>query len=174
MNWLAKIFGSTAQRKQNASSTSPHVEALKVSSYLSESAIAFFPAGPSKQQILGKLIGSLDLGDPNLALKAILAREDAGGTVIAPGIALPHARVPGVTTIKAALGISPSGVVEARLSTPISIFFLFLAPSDNMKEHLAFLAAVSSLLHSKGTVSALSTAENPRAALEIIRQAERL
>src|SRR2546423_994204 len=82
---------------------------IKVSDFLTEKSIAFFPAGPSKRQIFGSLIGSLDLPDRGEALKAILAREEAGSTVIAPGIALPHARITGITKIEAALGLCPDG-----------------------------------------------------------------
>jgi nitrogen PTS system EIIA component len=168
LRWIKTIFGSSKTMGTPSSVAVP----LKVSDYLAENAIAFFPAGPSKQQIIGKLIGSLDLKDPNQALKAILAREEAGTTVIAPGIGLPHARIPKLSRISAALGISPSGVVEARVSDPIAIFFLFLAPAENMKEHLAFLAAVSSLLQTKGIVETLKNAQSPKAVLEIIRHAE--
>src|SRR5436853_2695359 len=104
---------------------------LRVSDYLTDKTIAFFPAGPSKQQVLGNLIGSLDLPDPGTALKSILAREEAGSTLIAPGIALPHARIMGISKIKAALGICPSGIhYSATEETPVKLMMLFLGPAD--------------------------------------------
>src|ERR1700682_4267604 len=110
MEWLDKL------KKKNKTSTS---RALKVSDYLNPKNISFFHAGPSKKQVLGNLIGALDLSDPNAALNAILAREEVGTTVIAPGLALPHARILGITRIIAALGICPTGVVEAHVQGPI-------------------------------------------------------
>src|SRR5205085_2664474 len=105
-----------------------------------------FPAGPSKRQVFGSLIGSLDLPDPGAALKAITAREEAGSTVIAPGLALPHARITGIHTIKAAMGICPTGIQYSHAATaPVRLLMLFLGPAENMREHLAFLASVSAL-----------------------------
>src|SRR6266404_2228145 len=117
-----------------------------ISSYLSDQRILFFPAGPSKRQVIGSLIAALDLKDPTAAIKAILAREEQGSTIIAPGLALPHARVEGITRIEAAVGICPSGVHDPHSGgEPIRVYVLFLGPPDNMKEHLLFLANVSTL-----------------------------
>jgi len=62
---------------------------LRVSDLLTEGHIVFFPAGAPKPQVFEKLIETLKLPDPPLALKAILDRELWGSTLIAPGLALP-------------------------------------------------------------------------------------
>jgi len=147
---------------------------IKVSDYLSEKNIAFFSAGPSKHQALGNLIGALDLPDPGAAMKAILAREEAGSTVIAPRLALPHARLMGLKKIVAALGICPSGVLyPAPEGGPIYVIMLFLGPAENMREHLAFLAGVSSLFQTEGLIDALTQLITPQAVLEKIREIEK-
>ena len=66
-----------------------------------------------------------------------------------PAIALPHARIQGISTIKAALGIYPEGYESRTDGTRIYLILLFLGPADNMREHLAFLAAVSGLFQKK-------------------------
>src|SRR3979411_2311208 len=99
-------------KKKTASQGGDPARIIRVSDFLSENNVLFFPAGPSKQQVFGSLIGSLDLPDPTVALKAILSREEAGSTGIAPGLALPHARIQGISRIAAALGICPTGVVD--------------------------------------------------------------
>jgi len=175
MGWIDKLTGkkpAVSASAQGAGKPSPKI--LKVSDYISTKNIAFFPAGPSKKQVLGNLIGSLDLPDPSAALTAILAREEAGSTVIGPGLALPHARLAGISRIAAAVGICPTGVVEPRLDGgPIKLFVLFLGPADNMKEHLAFLASVSALFQVEGLVDALTQLNSPDAVLEKIRQTEK-
>lgn len=173
MDWLDKFKKKPQNAPSGAKSTLPP-KILKVSDFLTAKNIAFFPAGPSKQQVLGNLIGSLDLPDPNAALKAILAREDAGSTVIAPGLALPHARIPGIPRISAAIGICPTGVVDSVAGGAHTyIFVLFLGPAENMKEHLAFLASVSALFQSEGLIDALVQLTTPEAVLDRIRQAEK-
>lgn len=173
MAWLDKLKKKPQNTSQGAKSQLPP-KVLKVSDFLTVKNIAFFPAGPSKQQVLGNLIGSLDLPDPSAALKAIMAREDAGSTVIAPGLALPHARIPGIARISAAIGICPTGVVDSRAEGGHTyIFVLFLGPAENMKEHLAFLASVSALFQSEGLIASLTQLTTPEAVLDRIRQAEK-
>src|SRR5262245_59107 len=98
-------------RKSDSSASLP---ATRISDYLSEKTICFFPAGPSKQQVFGQLLASLDLTDTSAALKAILAREESASTIIFPGFALPHARLSGLPKLQAALGLCPGGVIDVR------------------------------------------------------------
>lgn len=155
-------------------STEPKKEPkIRVSHFLNERAISIFSAGPSKQQVLGQLLASLDLTDPSAALKAILAREEAGSTVVSPGFALPHARIPGLAKLQAALAICPAGVIDPRAhSEPIKFYLLFLGRSENMKEHLGFLSAVSTLFQNPAFLDQLVTVTTPADALRLIRDAE--
>jgi len=146
---------------------------IRISDFLSEKTIAFFPSAPSKRQVFGHLIGLLDLPDPNAALNAILSREETGLTVIAPGLAVPHARVPGLTRLKAAIGICPEGVIDRRTDLgPVKLYVLFLGNPDDMTQHLAFLARVSSLFETEAFRDQLINAGSPAAALKILNNAE--
>jgi len=145
-----------------------------VSSYLTEKRIVFYPAGPSKRQVLGNLIGTLDLADPSAAIRAILVREEKGSTIIAPGLALPHARLDGLSKIEAAIGICPTGVTDPHDGgTPIRVYVLFLGPADDMKEHLSFLSSASALFQQKGFLDKLTKLASPQGVLHAIRQAEK-
>jgi len=135
---------------------------LRVSDFLKEKNILFFPADLPKPQLFETLIGTLKVPDPALALKAIVDRELWGSTTIAPGLALPHARIPGIKRIVAAMGICPS-----------QIFLLFLGPPHNTQEHLAFLASVSSLFQTKGFLDMLVQLKTPESALAQIRNLEK-
>jgi PTS system nitrogen regulatory IIA component len=138
---------------------------LRISDFLKDENVIFFPAGLSKQQIFEKLIATLKLPDAGLALKAILDRELWGSTVIAPGLALPHARIPGITRIAAALGIG------SKEKSP-QIVLLFLGPLNNPQEHLAFLASVSALFQTTGFLDTLAQLTTPEAVLTKIRDLE--
>ena len=167
MKWLKKLT-KTAPKKTVAKAKVP-----SVSSYLKEQRIVFFPAGPSKRQVLGNLIGTLDLKDPSSALKAILSREEMGSTIIAPGFALPHARLEGLSKIEAAIGICPSGVTDPHgRGIPIRVYVLFLGPVDNMKDYLSFLASVAALFQKKGFLDKLTKLASPQGVLHAIRHAE--
>jgi PTS system nitrogen regulatory IIA component len=162
-------------KKLTESPKSPvHAKIPSVSSYLSDKRIVFFTSGPSKRQVLGSLIGTLDLSDPTAAINAIFSREEIGSTVISPGLALPHARLEGLKRIEAAIGVCPSGVHDPHDGgTPIKVFVLFLGPADNMKEHLSFLSSVAALFQKEGFVDELSRLASPQGVLHAIRQAEK-
>ena len=174
MEWFKKLTNKSGSSAKPAADQSTHAaKTVKVSDFLSEKNIFILPAGPSKQQVFGKLIGSFDLPDPSAALKAILAREEMGSTIIEPGLALPHARISGIPHVVAAVGICPTGVVDHRSGgAPINVFVLFLGPSDNMKENLAFLASVSALFQKEGLLSQLVQLTTPHAVMDAIRHAE--
>ena len=155
-----------------ATATPPAPAVLKVADFLTPARICFLPDGQTKSQILGTLIAALKLKDSATALNAILAREGSGGTVIAPGLALPHARIPGLTSIEAVIGLTPAGVSDGVSPDPIKVFVLFLAPSDNMRQHLAFLASVSALFQTPDLIPSLVALSEPENVLMQIRQAE--
>ena len=150
----------------------PRVWVAPVSNRISEKAVHFFPAGTSLQQVFKSLISSLDLPDPEAVLKAVQAREETGATVIAPGLAIPHARMAGLPSIVAAVGICPSGVAHPS-EEPLRLFVLFLSPQEKMHDHLAFLAALSSLLQVDGLIESLGQLSSAADVLEKIRQAEK-
>jgi mannitol/fructose-specific phosphotransferase system IIA component (Ntr-type) len=160
-------------KKQPVAAEGGVPKAVRVSDFLNDKTIAFFPAGPSKRQVFGNLIGTLGLSDPGEALKAILAREEAGSTVISPDMALPHARIAGLNTIKASLGICPGGIEYTRIGgDKVRLVVLFFGPAENMRLHLAFLAQVSALFQNQAVCEALIKVDSPGAALKVIRDAE--
>src|SRR6185295_11654665 len=97
------------KKKENSSQKQPDPslpgKILRVSEFLKETNIRFLAAGTPEDAVIAELISTLNVPDPALAKSNILQREKAGSTVIAPGIAIPHARVTGLSGIQAALGI---------------------------------------------------------------------
>jgi mannitol/fructose-specific phosphotransferase system IIA component (Ntr-type) len=154
--------------------TAPTPKTIRISDFIQEKSIAFFPSGPSKRQVFGNLIGSLDLDDPGAALKSIMAREEAGSTVITSGVALPHARLSGLTNIRAAIGICPTGIEYSRREGDlVQLVVLFVGPAENMRLHLAFLAQVAALFQKQDFCGNLLKSMSASAALKIIRDAEK-
>jgi len=174
MGWFGNI------RKAIQKDTGPTVipaaslaKVIKVSDYLSEQSVTFFPPGISKEELLGRLVATLGLPDSSQALKAILDREAAGTTVIAPGVAVPHARVQGVPQLVASLGFCLAGVPEPGSDVPTQLFFLFVSSTGEMKEHLGFLASVASLFQTDGFASSLLQLTTTQMVLSKIRDAEK-
>lgn len=97
-------------------------------------------------------------------LEALLEREALGSTGLGSGVAVPHARLEGVSRVTA---------VFVRLDTPVAygsvddrpvdlLFALFAPPSDGA-EHLRALAAVSRALRSPEMREQLRQARTPDA-----------
>jgi len=71
--------------------------------------------------------------------RSIREREEAGGILIRPNVAIPHVTVDGIHGALASLGIQESRVPQ----TLPNFWLLFISGSDYIKEHLAFLRTVA-------------------------------
>ncbi len=107
-------------------------------------------------------------------LRALHEREQLFSTGIGDGVALPHARnalvglvdKPVIVFGRHTSGI-PYGAVDGA---PARLFFLLVAPT--VTQHLAVLARISRLLRDPEIRQNLLTAESPKKALALIRDAE--
>ena len=169
MNWFGDKKKTTVIQPESSKSIAP-AKALFISDYLNENRIGFFTKEHTGRHIFEKLIGSLAFADQKSAVEAIQAREAAGPTVIAPGIAMPHARMDGLSTIEAAFGIHND---DGAASDAARLYLLFLGPKKNMKLHLDFLASASSLFMSEGLCENLLQTRTPDAVMSHIRAAEK-
>ncbi|MDE2291090.1 MAG: PTS sugar transporter subunit IIA, partial [Elusimicrobia bacterium] len=136
-------------------------------------AVLISPRRLTREEAFRELIGRLDAPDPGGALALILEREKAGSTLIGSGLAIPHARIPGLKSVRAALGVVHGGLLGApEEEQPAQVVILFLSPLEDFRGHLAFLAAVSGLFRREGLTQELLAAADARAAVEAVRRAE--
>ncbi len=119
----------------------------------------------TKKDILTELARPLaELYDINLSemVSVLLSREKLGSTGIGDGVAIPHGKISGLTSIAAAVGISREGLkFDALDGEPCHIFFLLVAPGDSISGHLKALARASMLLKHKALRQELIDAETP-------------
>jgi len=106
--------------------------------------------GTKKPDILRELAAGLVAKHPQISLDELTAvlseRERLGSTAIGDGIAIPHGKLRGVTTILGAFGRHARGVdFESLDSNPTRLFFVLVAPEDSASLHLKALARVSRL-----------------------------
>lgn len=103
--------------------------------------------------------------------EALLAREKLGSTGIGHGVAIPHARIDGLTTPLAALVHLQSPVdFDALDSQPVDIFFAIVVPESATEAHLTMLSEVAKLLHDPGTRSQIRHAGNGQALFDLIQE----
>jgi len=145
------------QAMQAPASGSP----LRLGDCLSEGSIVHLDPGSPPEEVFRNLIGTLRLPNPGQALQMVLERERSGSTVIGSGVSVPHARLPGLSTIKAALGLSPEG--------PTRVWVLFVGPEDQPELVLEFLANLAAFFRVAGNVQALLDRGTAAEILDFIR-----
>lgn len=93
----------------------------------------------------------------------VIERENADNTIISEGIALPHARMDGLTKPLVCVATSPCGIqFEAGGGKPVHLVFLVLIPRDQPAFYLQLLRALATIMKDRGApraVSALKTSD---------------
>ena len=87
-------------------------------------------------------------GRPSASLlEALLEREQAGSTGVGHGVAVPHARVPGLDRMRAVfVRLEQPVAFDAVDDRPVDLLFALFAPEHAGVDHLRALARVSRLL----------------------------
>lgn len=108
------------------------------------------------------------------ALDALLDREAVGSTGVGYGVAVPHARVDGLTRLRGVFvrlehGIE-FGAVDDR---PVDLIFALFAPPEASGEHLRALARVSRILRQAELREQLRKARSAEAIHALLTQEAR-
>lgn len=111
-------------------------------------------------------------GDPPAVVRALLERERLMSTGIGGGVAIPHAQCGAVDALAVALARVSSGIDFASLDEkPVRLVFMIVGPEER-GGFIRILARISRLLYSGDLQSRLLEAEDPAAAVRIIREEE--
>ncbi len=87
--------------------------------------------------------------DEGTILAALLEREALGSTGLGSGVAVPHARLKGLETIRAVFVRLDTPVAYGAVDDrPVDLVFALFAPPRDGAEHLRALAAVSRAMRS--------------------------
>ena len=110
-----------------------------------------------------------EISDREAALDAIYEREEKMTTGVAPGFALPHGKLAGITGVKMALGISHKGIEYDSLDgEPVHIVLMLFSEPQNPAPHIEALAEIGRLLSVPGLPEKLEKAPNAEAVLKIL------
>lgn len=100
---------------------------------------------------------------------ALARREELGSTGIGRGVAIPHAKIEGISDFVVALATSEKGVhFDAVDNKKVYIFFALIGPPDRPDEHLKLLSAISLLLRDEKIKTELRRARTPEALYETV------
>lgn len=122
----------------------------------------------SKGEVLAALAKALQRScriDAEPILRALQRREQAGSTAVGNGLAIPHARIPGIDRPVTMYARTPAPIrFAAPDGKPVAEFFAILVPAEGAAEvHLQLLRAVAELFSSPAFRATLAAATSPAA-----------
>jgi PTS system nitrogen regulatory IIA component len=122
---------------------------MKIVEFLRFDAVIANLSGTTGPAVLAELCRPLATAhrvDAQKLLDTLLEREKLGSTGIGEGVAIPHGKLPGLSQLVAAFGVSRQGVdFEAIDGKPTHLFFALVAPENSAGVHLKALARISRL-----------------------------
>lgn len=99
--------------------------------------------------------------DADMVAEALMEREKLGSTGFGGGVAIPHAKIPGLQKMCAIVVLlDPAVSFDAVDEAPVDIVFALLSPVDSGAEHLKTLARVSRYLRDESQVVRLRGAKS--------------
>lgn len=94
--------------------------------------------------------------------QALLERERLGSTGLGKGVAIPHARVPGINeTIAAMMTLATPINYDAADNQPVDIIFGLLVPEGGDNYHLEHLARLATVLRDENTCQTIRNTQDP-------------
>jgi len=137
-------------------------------------AVAIIDAA-DKQAILEHLSRTFAVSyglDAAEVLEYLEERERLGSTGFGRGVAIPHARVPGIARpVAALLKLRHPAEFAAADGLPVDLVFGLLSPENSGATHLHALAAISRLMRDERVHEALSDAPNQEALYGLLTNA---
>lgn len=123
---------------------------MKFSEFISKEAIRTNLAAVEKEPAIRELTqslvdaGSIDSGQFESVVEAIMKREELGSTGIGRGVAVPHTKHPTVNKLCGAVAVSQAGVEFDSLDgEKVFLMFLLVSPPDRPGDHLRALENIS-------------------------------
>ena len=124
-------------------------------------------------QVLGQTAGARLGVDPASIVDSLVERERLGSTGFGNGVAVPHAKIAGLTTIYAMLVRLAEPIdYKAIDGLPVDLAFLLLSPPDAGAVHLKALAAVSRTIRSGVTLEKMRGARSRDALAAVLMAAD--
>lgn len=129
--------------------------------------------GTTKKEIITELVNLLEpsglVRDKDQVLEDVLNREKLMSTGMQHGIALPHGKTDGITSICIAIGIKKEGIdFDSLDNEPSKLFILVASPKKDTGPHVQFLASISAVLKDTGLFDKVLNAQNPEEVKKII------
>lgn len=125
-----------------------------------------------KEAAIRLLLDSLPLGGSELkarALDTVLKREQQGGTLVGEDVAIPHARIDGLSQPLIAIGIGKKGIQDRDAGRNPKIVVLLLSTLAQPDRHIAALGIISRMAADDLLRNRLLASSESQSARELIQ-----
>ncbi len=145
-----------------------------VSDLLAPEAVRVLPSLSSKKRLFNTLADLArqiyDLPQDRTC-EALMERENLGPTAVGHGVALPHARMPGLDRVRGVfLRLEKPLDFGAADRQPVDLVFGLFAPADSGVDHLKALASVSRTLRDPDLCATLRANDDPATIHAVLTQ----
>jgi PTS system nitrogen regulatory IIA component len=135
--------------------------------------ISFHDTATSKKRVIEHLSQKLAANTPAASaekiFQSLIDRERLGSTGLGKGIAIPHARVAGLThTIAAMMTLKKPVSFDAADGKPIDIAFGLLVPEDDTEHHLQHLSRLVTIFRDADICEKIRKANSAEAIFEVL------
>ena len=139
-----------------------HCRQMNLRDHLREDLI-FYLKEDGKTQAIRELVEHTCMRVPALefrqTLQAVEDRENVVSSWVAPGIAIPHARLPNLRDFIVSIGVSRRGIqYESADGQPVYLLVLILGDADRADQHIQLLAEVARTFRSESIRQAIHAA----------------
>ncbi len=151
---------------------------MQLADFLDCDAIKTALPGGNKRSLmkqLAELSGQRVGVDAATVLAGLNEREQLGSTGFGQGVAIPHAKIEGLSRIYGFFArLSEPVDYKAIDARPVDLIFLLLSPPDAGAEHLKALAAISRVTRDAATLERLRGARSRDALAALLMGADEL
>ena len=149
---------------------------MEINDILSPTGVLANMKPSSKKQLLQELaeVGAKLSGkDAQAIFETLLEREKLGSTGVGNGVAIPHAKLPGMDHIVGVFAHLRKPVTfEAVDDQPVDIVFMLLAPEGSGADHLKALSRIARVLRNQNTLSSIRNSIDPDAIYSLLTNQE--
>ncbi len=122
---------------------------MKMREIIARDAIVAKLQSPKRDEAIGEMLDALiaarvvDGAIKSQLLTSVIEREKRGSTGFGKGVAVPHVKLPGLTKMVAAVGVSQTGVdFNALDKQPVYSIILLISPAERPEEHLQAMEVI--------------------------------
>ncbi len=112
--------------------------------------------------------------DLNALIESLKEREDIMSTGIGFGLAIPHAKIPEVSDIAFAIGVSKDGIeFDSMDGEPVNVLIMVVAGENQHKEYLTLLSSIMSLIKNESIKNSIVEFSSAEGIYEILKSSDK-